>query len=105
MDEKSKNEIVELIEWRKGIECINGMENQYWDPLIELLSKNEADTIKFLEECSDEHIYWISEVFEDISDKFQSKGFVDFLKELQKAHPNVNIKQDIQAAEYRLAEE
>lgn len=105
MDVKNKKKILELIEWRKGLGCINGMENYYWDPLIELLSKNEVDTIKFLGECSDEQIYWISEVFEDISDKFQSKGFVDFLKELQKAHPNVDIKQDIQSAEYRLAEE
>lgn len=105
MDEKNKGEILKLIEWRKGLGCINGMENDYWGALIEPLTKNEADTIKFLEECSDEQIYWISEVFEDISDKFQSKGFVDFLKELQKAHPNVDMKLDIQAAEYRLEEE
>ncbi|MGG7143557.1 hypothetical protein ACQPVP_08830 [Clostridium nigeriense] len=105
MDEKSKNEIVELIEWRKGIECINGMENYYWEPLIELLSKNEVDTIEFLRACSDEQLYWISEVFEDISNKFQSKEFVDFLKELQKDHPNADMELDIQAAEYRLAEE
>lgn len=104
MDEKNKKEIFELIEWRKGLECINGMENYYWDPLIELLSKNEANTIEFLRECSDEQIYWISEVFDDVSDNFQSKEFVDFLKELQYDHPNIDIKQDIQAAEYRLSE-
>lgn len=105
MNEKNKKEIFELIEWRKRLECINGMENYYREPLIELLSKNEADTIKFLGECSDEQIYWISEAFEDISDKFQSKGFIDFLKELQKEHPNVDMERDIRAAEYRLVEE
>lgn len=104
MDEKDKERIFALIEWRKGLECINGMENYYWEPLIELLIKNEDDTIKFLRDCSDEQIYWISEVFEDISDKFQSRGFVEFLKVLQHDHSNIDLKQDIQAAEYRLEE-
>lgn len=105
MTEKDKKEIFSLIDWRKGLECINGMEDYYWGPLIALLTKNEDDTIEFLRECSDEQIYWISEVFEDISDKFQSKRFVEFLKELQYEHLNIDIKQDIQAAEYRLEDE
>lgn len=105
MDEKNRKKIFKLIEWRKGLDCINGMENYYWEGLMEILAQNEADTIKFLAECSGEQIYWISEVFEDISNKFQSKGFVDFLKELQKSHPNIDIKQDIQTAEYRLMTE
>ncbi|WP_142414400.1 hypothetical protein [Hathewaya massiliensis] len=105
MNEKDRKKIFSLIEWRKGLECINGMEDYYWEPLTTLLTKNEDDTIGFLRECSDEQIYWISEVFEDISDKFQSKRFLEFLKELQYKHSNIDIKQDLQAAEYRLAEE
>lgn len=105
MTEKDRKEIFSLIDWRKGLECINGMEDYYWEPLTALLTKNQDDTIEFLKECSDEQIYLISEVFEDISDKFQSKRFVEFLKELQYEHLNIDIKQDIQAAEYRLEDE
>lgn len=104
LDEKDKKEIVNLVNWKKDMKCINGMEDYYWEPLTALLTKDEEDTINFLKECSDEQVYHISEVFDQISDKFQSKEFVDFLKELQKDHPDIDIKKDIQAAEYRLEE-
>ena len=103
MNEKDKNEIISLINWRKKLKNTEGIiENYYWKPMIEILSKNEKETVDFLKSCNDEKLYWISEIFEDISENFQSKDFVEFLKELQKQHPNVDMKQDIKYAEYAI---
>ena len=105
VEKKDKKKIFELVEWRKILKCTNGiLKNYYWKPLVELLTKNEEDTTKFLGECSEEQIYWISEVFDEISDKFQSKEFVEFLKRLQVLYSNIDIELDVQAAEYRLEE-
>ncbi len=34
-----------------------------WNEIIEVLSENEGNTIRYLENCSKEELYWISEVF------------------------------------------
>lgn len=103
MNDKDFNKIISLINWRKELENSEGIiEDYYWKPLIEILSKNEEQTIQFLKTCKDEELYWISEIFEDVSENFQSIGFVEFLKELQKQHPDVNMEQDIKYAEYRI---
>jgi len=103
MNEKDINEIISLVNWRKELKNTEGIiEDYYWKPMTEILSKNEKETIDFLKSCNDENLYWISEVFEDISGNFQSKGFVEFLKELHKQHPNVDMEQDIKYAEYSI---
>ncbi|MHC1683427.1 MAG: hypothetical protein AB6733_10805 [Clostridiaceae bacterium] len=103
MNEEDKKEILGLVNWRKALQNTNGIiEEHYWKPLTRILSKDETNTIDFLKKCSDEEIYFISEVFEDISDDFQSRKFIEFLKELERAHPDIDIKSEIQSAEYSL---
>lgn len=41
-----------------------------WNEIIEVLSENEENTIRYLENCSKEDLYWISEVFEDIAESY-----------------------------------
>ncbi|PEP72048.1 hypothetical protein COM04_26810 [Bacillus wiedmannii] len=51
-----------------------------WNKIIEVLSENEENTIKYLERCSEEDLYWISEVFEDIAESIQSKELINCLR-------------------------
>ncbi|MCC9089803.1 hypothetical protein [Bacillus pumilus] len=64
-----------------------------WDEIIEVLGENEVD------HCSKEDLYWISEVFEDISEVLQSKELIKSLRRLDKKYPELEMKQDIDLAE------
>lgn len=47
---------------------------QSWKDLTEILSESVDDTIRFFnDECSDEELFWLSEVFSDVSEIVQSK--------------------------------
>ena len=57
-------------EWYDGI-------NAQWEKEIEILSRDMAATINFIEnECDDETFYWIGEVFDDVAERTQSKDFL-----------------------------
>ncbi|MGG0731260.1 hypothetical protein [Bacillus paramycoides] len=70
-----------------------------WNEIIEVLSENEENTIKYLENCSKEDLYWISEVFEDIAESVQSKEFINCLRRLDKKFPELEMTKDIDIAE------
>ncbi len=70
-----------------------------WEELSKILSENEQETIAFLENCSEQQLYFISEVFDEVSEKLQSKGFIDCLKALDKKFPKLQLKSDIESAE------
>lgn len=57
-----------------------------WSKLTEKLDKDEEETISFFNVCTETEIYWLSEVFEDISNTFKSPDFIVFLKQLQKKY-------------------
>jgi len=75
-----------------------GME-KYWNKMTELLSLNEDTTIKYLEDCDADNLYWISEVFEDISANLKSQKFIDCLRKLDKKFPELEMAHDIDIAE------
>lgn len=70
-----------------------------WDKMVELLSKNTNETIEYLQNCSEEEIYFISEVFEDISDRLQSPEYILCLRELEKKFPDLDLAKDVDLAE------
>lgn len=70
-----------------------------WEELSDVLSEDEQVTIDFLENCTEEQLYWISEVFEEISMKLQSKKFIDCIKKLEKKFPQLDLAHDIEVAE------
>ncbi|MCU7738565.1 hypothetical protein N7983_12515 [Priestia megaterium] len=70
-----------------------------WNEIIELLSENEENTIRYLENCSKEDLYWISEVFEDIAEIIQSKELIKRLRELDRKFPELEMTKDIDIAE------
>lgn len=75
-----------------------GME-KYWNKVTEFLSLNEDTTIKYLEDCDADNLYWISEVFEDISANLKSQKFIDCLRKLDKKFPGLEMAHDIDIAE------
>ena len=67
--------------------------------LIELLSKNETETISILNQLSEMEIMYVSEVFEEIAYNLQSEKFILCLKEIQKKYENIDIEDAIEVAE------
>ena len=70
-----------------------------WDKMTEILSQDIDETIQYLENCSEEDIYFISEIFEDISEKVKSEKYIICLRELDKKFPSLNMTRDIDIAE------
>ena len=70
-----------------------------WNWIIEILSKNEKETINYLYNCSKEELYYISEVFEDISLNLNSLEYIDCLRYLDKKYPDLEMTNDIDIAE------
>lgn len=78
------------------------------DPLIEkeidLFSKDIQETISFLKnDCTGRQFVWMSEVFDEIVEKTNSREFIEVLKETVKKFPNENkefyLDSSIQSAE------
>ena len=70
-----------------------------WNKIINILSEDTTQTIDYLENCSKEEIYYISEIFEDISEILQSEKFITCLRNLDKKYPDLDMTDDIDLAE------
>ncbi|WP_434779500.1 hypothetical protein [Neisseria sp. Ec49-e6-T10] len=70
-----------------------------WNDMTELLTQNEDETIHYLEESKEDDLYFISEIFEDISEKLQSERFIACLRKLDKKFPELDMTKDINIAE------
>ena len=73
-----KENMRKIIEERKKIH----IEDDYgiqecWLKMIDALSENEQQTVIYLENCTKEELYYVSEIFEDISERLQSKIFIE----------------------------
>ena len=68
-------------EWAYGVDLCCKEE-------IEILSCNIDDTIAFLEnDCTADEFSWLSEVFDDVAERTQSRAFVDCLYRVAKKYP------------------
>jgi hypothetical protein len=83
---------------KKNIEDYIGIQ-KCWDKMIQILSENETETIKYLQLCDQKELYFISEVFEDVSEKLQSKEYIECLRGLDKKYPELEMTNDIDLAE------
>lgn len=70
-----------------------------WNEIIEALTENEERTIKYLENCNKEDLYYISEVFEDLMEVLQSKELINCLRKLDEKFPELEMTNDIDIAE------
>lgn len=89
-----------ILEKRKSLNINDdfGIEKS-WNEMTELLSQNEMETINYLEESTERDLYYISEIFEDVSERFQSEQFINCLRKLDKKFPELDMTQDIDIAE------
>ncbi|MBQ7529859.1 hypothetical protein IJT10_08200 [bacterium] len=90
-------------EWAYGVE-------QCYKEEINILSRNIEDTINFLEnECTADEFSWLSEVFDDVAQKTQSRKFVSCLNKIANKFSEeckkYRIDRAIQYAEEALIEE
>ena len=72
-----------------------GME-KCWEEMTEILSGNISATIHFFESvCTDEELYWLGSVFEDVAEKTQSKELIQVLRNrLAKVTPEAYCQQN-----------
>ena len=75
----------------------------YWKATIELFTKDVAATIMFLQnDCDDEELYFLSEIFEEIVEQTQSKELVSVLRSrLAKVTPENYNQQNFKSEHMR----
>ena len=97
-----KDEFRKILSERIQVHPNNSYEtDRYWKLETDLLSKNINDTIDFLDDdCTADEFSWISEIFDDIVEKTQSKEFIEclwriadkFPEECEKYHVHASIQ-------------
>ena len=72
-----------------------GME-KCWEEMTVILSDDISATIHFFESvCTDEELYWLGSVFEDVAEKTQSKELIQVLRNrLAKVTPETYCQQN-----------
>ncbi|WP_427181385.1 hypothetical protein [Paenibacillus sp. TC-CSREp1] len=91
-------EVISLVQKRENLHPDDPAIQLIWNELVNLLKQDEESTILFLEQCDKKYLYWISEIFEELSAEFQSRAFIDCLLQLQKKYPDLDMEQDIEYA-------
>ncbi|MEE8807428.1 MAG: hypothetical protein SOI44_03295 [Lactimicrobium sp.] len=94
---KLANEYSQFLEQRKKIE---GDIDYDTDPVIgnivSLMTSDVPATINFLKnECTEEQFIWLSEVFDEIVQKTQSKEMIQVLRQLTEKYPAASKKYNI----------
>ena len=82
----------------------------WWDEEIKQFTLDIDLSVRFIEtECSDEELYWLGEVFDDIMDKSRSVAFLNALRERAKQVENpqwrAEIEEDLRTAAEYIAED
>ena len=92
-----KEKFEELISKRISLELNDDFAlMEIWKEEVLLISENMEATIEYiLNSCSDEHLYWMSEVFEDIVKVTQSIEFIDAIKKRQESMTDKEYADDV----------
>lgn len=87
--------IEKIINERKKLHPDDPRVVEKWNELTQIFIRDEECTIAYLNSCCKENIYWISEVFEDISEQLQSRDFIECIEQLAIKYPDLDLEQDI----------
>ena len=91
-------------ELKKIYETLNpyydARQEDYWKQLTSLFTENEEETIRFLDNCSEEDVEIASEVFDNVAKVLQSLKFIDCLHRLEKKFPDSTIAYSVAYAEF-----
>lgn len=73
----------------------------YWKAAIKVFTRDVDQAIAFFrDECTDEELYWLSEIFEEIIDKTQSRELLETLRNRLAVVTLDRFKQDSFKTEY-----
>jgi hypothetical protein len=68
----------------------------WWDREVQVFIKNMDSSIAFiLQDCTDEELFWLGEVYDDIAEKTHSEAFIHALRERVKRVENETWKNEI----------
>ena len=96
------SKLKELIKEREQIDAQNDvLTEQNHNEQFELLSDNLQETMDFLNTCSPEELYWVSELFEKLSEHFKSQELIDCM-ECNAKRTGVDCAMDIEYAKEAL---
>ena len=67
-----------------------------WEEMTDILSEDILATFHFFEsECTDEELYWLGSIFEDVAEKTQSQELIQVLRNrLAKVTPEIYRQQN-----------
>ncbi|MBR5453667.1 MAG: hypothetical protein IKV54_06275, partial [Clostridia bacterium] len=67
---------------------------------LAILNENLDNTIAFLDCCTEEEFYWVSNAFDDISEKYKSREFIESIKRNMLRFPEIeeHVKVDFECA-------
>lgn len=92
------SKLKELLKERALIDAQNDvLTKNNWDTQLKILTKNLDETISFLNFCSKEELYWISELFEELSEYFKSQELI-YCMERNAKRTGVDCSLDIKYA-------
>ena len=90
--------VIPLLDVRRQMHPNDPAIARQWEAMAVLLGRDGEATIEFLNACSETEIYWLSEVFDDVSAALQSTAYIACLDQLTLKFPALNLSVDIEAA-------
>ena len=98
----NKKQIEILLEERKNIDGQNDvLTEENHQKIVSLMKNSLCDVIDYLNCCSSESFYWISELLEDLSEHFKSQELIECM-ERNAARTGVDCSVDIEYAKKAL---
>lgn len=77
----NKERLQELVAKNKIIHLEDDSSQQdIWNEMIKILSNNLEETIAYLDSASKEEIYYISSIYDDLSERFKSKELIECMQ-------------------------
>ncbi len=83
----------EIIRMEKSLtEETVGLFDSVFKQKLEILCEDLDQTIAFLDECTQDEFYWVSNSFEDLSEFFKSERLIECLTRNQARFPDISDK-------------
>lgn len=90
--------VSQILEYRKWtVERNLDAPSEWWEELPIIFAKNIEETIRYFDNLK-EDIEILSEIFEYIAEKSQSKEFIKFIEKLQRKYIEIDMKKEIEWA-------
>ena len=85
---------------RNNSEITEGFWEEIFQGKLAILNENLDNTIAFLDCCTEEEFYWVSNAFDEISEKYKSWEFIECIKRNMLRFPEINehVKVDFECA-------